>query len=325
MAVSSLLLLFLLSLSSLTADGMLTSNYYQKSCPRVEEIIRNVVIQKQITNPTTAGGTLRLFFHDCFTQGCDASILITSTPFNKAERDAEINLSLPGDGFDAIVRSKMELELTCPGVVSCADILTIATRDLVRLVGGPYYNVKLGRKDGLISQASRVPGNLPLPTMPVTELVSLFASRGFSIGEMVALVGAHTIGFSHCKNFAKRLYNFSPGSTVDPSMNPRYAQGLQKACANYTKNPTISAFNDIMTPNKFDNMYYQNLPKGLGLLASDQALYQDPRTRGFVRLFASNQTAFFDAFVEAIDKLGMVGVKVGMEGEIRRRCDAFNS
>ncbi|XP_049932739.1 peroxidase 31 isoform X2 [Nymphaea colorata] len=325
MDVPSLLLLFLLSLSSLSADGMLTSNYYQKSCPRVEEIIRNVVIQKQITNPTTAGGTLRLFFHDCFVQGCDASILITSTPFNKAERDADINLSLPGDGFDAIVRSKMELELTCPGVVSCADILTIATRDLVRLVGGPYYTVKLGRKDGLISQASRVPGNLPLPTMPVTELASLFSSKGFSIGEMTALVGAHTIGFSHCKEFVKRLYNFSHGSTVDPSMNPQYAQGLQKACANYIKNPTISAFNDIMTPNKFDNEFYQNLPKGLGLLASDQALYSDPRTRGFVRLFASNQTAFFDAFVKAIDKLSMVEVKVGRQGEIRRRCDEFNS
>ncbi|KAF3796575.1 Peroxidase 63 [Nymphaea thermarum] len=187
--------------------------------------------------------------------------------------------------------------------------------------GGPYYKVRLGRKDGRVSDASRVDSNLPLPTMTVTQLASVFAAKGFSIGEMVALIGAHTIGFSHCKEFAKRLYSFSRASPVDPSMNTVLSQALQKACANYTKDPTMSVFNDVMTPGKFDNMYYQNLEKGLGLLASDQVLYADPRTKVFVELFARNQTAFFNAFVDAMDKLSIVGVKVGRKGEVRKRCD----
>lgn len=299
-------------------------NYYQKSCPRFSQIMQDTITNKQITSPTTAAATLRLFFHDCFIEGCDASVLVSSTPFNKAERDADMNLSLPGDGFDVVVRAKTALELACPGVVSCADILAVATRDLVTMVGGPFYKVPLGRRDGLVSRANRVEGNLPRPTMSISQIISIFAVRGFSVQEMVALSGAHTIGFSHCKEFSSGIYNYSRSSQSNPSYNPRFAEGLRKACSDYQKNPTLSVFNDIMTPNKFDNMYYQNLPKGLGLLATDHTMATDPRTRQFTDLYAKNQSAFFEAFGRAMEKLGLYGIKTGRRGEIRRRCDALN-
>ncbi|KAL0009191.1 hypothetical protein SO802_010693 [Lithocarpus litseifolius] len=38
-------------------------------------------------------------------------------------------------GFDKIDSIKEELEKACPGVVSCADIVSIATRDGIMLVG----------------------------------------------------------------------------------------------------------------------------------------------------------------------------------------------
>ncbi len=79
-------------------------------------------------------GIFDLYFGFGFWQGCDASVLLASTPGNQAERDAPINLSLPGDAFDAVTKAKTALEKICPGVVSCADILAIATRDLVRMV-----------------------------------------------------------------------------------------------------------------------------------------------------------------------------------------------
>ena len=316
------LLLFLSGISS--SESKLNVNYYQKSCPNFERIMQDAITSKQINSPTTAAGTLRLFFHDCMVDGCDASVLISSNAFNTAERDADINLSLPGDAFDLIVRAKTSLELTCPGIVSCADILALATRDLVTMVGGPYYDVQLGRKDGLVSQASRVEGNLPRANMTMDQLIAIFAAKGFSIQEMVALSGGHTIGFSHCKEFSNRIFNYSSTSDIDPAFHPKFAQALRNVCANYQRDTAMSAFNDVMTPNKFDNMYYQNLPRGLGLLSSDNVLVTDPRTKPFVELYATNQKAFFNDFAHAMEKLSVRGIKTGRKGEVRRRCDAFN-
>ncbi|MQL86817.1 hypothetical protein Taro_019343 [Colocasia esculenta] len=192
------------------------------------------------------------------------------------------------------------------------------------MLGGPFYSVVLGRKDSLVSRADRVEGHLPRPNNTVSLLIALFAQRGFSAQELVALSGAHTVGFAHCKEFAGRM-GLEASGKVDPTVNPRYADGIKKACADYAHRPTIAVFNDLMTPNKFDNMYFQNILRGLGLLASDQALASDPRTRPFVQLYAANQTAFFNDFVRAIEKLSVYGVKIGRFGEVRRRCDQFNS
>lgn len=306
------------------AAPRLNTNHYRKSCPRFEQIVQDTITSKQIASPTTAAATLRLFFHDSILNGCDGSVLLSSTPFNRAERDADINLSLPGDGFDVVVRAKTALELACPNTVSCADILAVATRDLIVTLGGPFYSVPLGRKDSRLSRASDVDGNLPKPTMPISQIIEIFARRGFSVQEMVALSGAHTVGFSHCKEFSDGIYNYSKTAQCDPQYNPRFAAGLQNACADYHNNPTLSVFNDIMTPNKFDNIYFQNLAKGLGLLKSDHGLNSDPATRPFVEMYAKDENKFFRDFALAMQKLSVYGVKTGRAGEIRRRCDQIN-
>ncbi|KAL9675239.1 hypothetical protein QQ045_003440 [Rhodiola kirilowii] len=322
-----LLVVLLLGISSnfSKTESKLTENYYQKTCPRFHEIVKNVITEKQTASPTTAAATLRLFFHDCMVDGCDASILITSNAFNKAERDAEDNLSLPGDGFDVVTRVKTSLELECPNIVSCSDILAVAARDLVTMVGGPFYPIRLGRKDGLESNVSRVAGNVAKPNMSMHQIIAFFASKGFTVQELVALLGAHTIGFSHCSQFSHRIFNYSKKTESDPAYYPKYAEALRKLCANYKKDQSLSAFNDVMTPGKFDNMYYQNLQRGLGLLASDHAMTVDNRTKGFVDLYASNQAAFFKDFARAMEKVSVYKVKTGKKGEVRHRCDAFNN
>lgn len=305
-------------------ESTLTAAYYDKTCPELKSIVANIISTKQIEDPTTAAATLRLFFHDCMVEGCDASLLISSNSFNIAERDADINIPLSGDSFDVITRAKTAIEIQCPNTVSCADILAIATRDLIVMVGGPFYEVRLGRKDGLISQASRVAGNLATSSMSVSEMISMFAAKGLTKKDLVALSGAHTIGFSHCNEFIDRLYNFSKTSDIDPTYNRRYAEALRKLCANYTTDIGMAAFNDVVTPGKFDNMYFMNLQRGLGLLSTDQALYADTRTKPLVDLYAQNQTAFFQDFADAMERVSVYNIKMGSKGEIRRRCDSFN-
>lgn len=327
--LSLIIIFFFFFTSTITttySSQPLTLDYYKQSCPKFEQIVQDTTINKQISSPTTAAAALRLFFHDCFVTGCDASILISSTPRNgAAERDADINLSLPGDAFDVVVRAKTALELTCPNTVSCSDILAVATRNLVVQTGGPYYNVLLGRKDALRSSAADVAGQLPRPNMTMDQIIGIFKSKGFSIRETVALSGAHTIGFSHCKEFSDILYHYSKTMQSDPSYYGEFAKALRNACSDYLENPALSVFNDVMTPNKFDNVYYGNVKKGLGLLKSDHALGSDYRTRGFVELYEKDQNVFFKDFASAMQKLSLVGVKTGKNnGEVRRRCDAFN-
>ncbi|CAL9230227.1 unnamed protein product [Arabidopsis halleri] len=304
------------------SNAQLSENYYASTCPNVELIVKQAVNTKFQQTPTTAPATLRMFFHDCFVEGCDASVLIASDN-EDAEKDASDNKSLAGDGFDTVIKAKTAVESQCPGVVSCADILALAARDVVVLVGGPEFKVELGRRDGLVSQASRVTGKLPEPGLDVRGLVQMFASNGLSLTDMVALSGAHTIGSSHCNRFANRLYNFSTFMPVDPTLDPAYAQQLMKTCPRGGADPDavvdIDPSRDI-----FDNLYYQNLVARKGLFTSDQALFNDLSSQATVIRFANNAEEFYAAFSSAMRNLGRVGVKVGSEGEIRRDCSAFN-
>ncbi|OVA17485.1 Plant peroxidase [Macleaya cordata] len=247
-----------------------------------------------------------------------------ASPNNDAEKDAPDNLSLAGDGFDTVIKAKKAVEASCPGVVSCADILAIAARDVVVLSGGPSFNVELGRLDGFISQASRVAGNLPEPDSDLDKLNSMFRRNNLNQIDMIALSGAHTVGFSHCNRFAKRLYSFTPSSPVDPTLDPDYAQQLMGACPRNV-DPIIAIDMDPVTPRIFDNVYYQNLVAGKGLFTSDQVLFTDMASRSTVNDFATNPLNFNGAFANGMRNLGRVGVKTGSQGEIRRDCTAFNS
>lgn len=66
-------------------------------------------------------------------QGCDGSVLLDDTISLQGEKKASANVNSL-KGFEIIDRIKNKLESECPGIVSCADILTVAARDAVILV-----------------------------------------------------------------------------------------------------------------------------------------------------------------------------------------------
>ncbi|KAL5549258.1 hypothetical protein UlMin_004489 [Ulmus minor] len=318
--VSIFLSFFLIS----TASAQLSRDFYKNTCPNVESIVKSAVTNKFRQTFVTAPATLRLFFHDCFVRGCDASVLLAS-PNNNAEKDHPDNLSLAGDGFDTVIKAKAALDndSRCKNKVSCADILALATRDVVVLTGGPNYPVELGRRDGRISTIASVQRQLPHPEFNLDQLNAIFATHGLTQTDMIALSGAHTIGFSHCNRFSKRIFNFSPRSPIDPTLNTAYAFQLRQMCP-LRVDPRIAINMDPTTSRTFDNVYFKNLQQGKGLFTSDQILFTDTRSRAIVNSFASNGAAFNQAFINAMTKLGRVGVLTGRQGEIRLDCSTVN-
>lgn len=297
-------------------DG-LNMNYYIMTCPFAEVIVKNTVNRALQDDPTLAAALLRMHFHDCFIEGCDASILLDSTKDNTAEKDSPANLSLKG--YEIIDDAKEELEQQCPGVVSCADILAMAARDAVFFAGGPVYDIPKGRKDGRRSKIEDTI-NLPAPTLNASELIRMFGQHGFTAQEMVVLSGAHTLGVARCASFKHRLSNFDSSHDVDPTLDAQFLKSLSKTCSggDNAQQPFDS------TRNAFDNDYFNQLQRKAGVLFSDQTLFVNSRTRGIVNGYALNQAMFFFEFQQAMVKMSLLDVKDGSKGEVRANCRKNN-
>eukprot|EP01018_Ginkgo_biloba_P009036 Gb_37296 [translate_table: standard] len=305
-------------------DG-LSWSFYKESCPKLESIVEkriNVYLKQDITQ---AAGLLRLHFHDCFVQGCDASVLLDGSTSGPGEQDAPPNLTLREKAFKIIDDIKNAVEAACSGVVSCADILALAARDSVKKAGGPKYRVPLGRRDGLnFANLSTTLANLPPPSSNVTGLMSVLGPKGFSLTNLVALSGGHTIGIGHCTSFDNRLYNTSTGTRQrNPTLDQSFAKKLYSVCP-AVNNAVNSTHLDVRSPNVFDNKYYVDLLNKQTLFTSDQSLYTDARTRDIVKSFALDQTVFFKNFVLGMLKMGQLNVLTGSQGEIRSNCSVRN-
>ncbi|XP_055835273.1 peroxidase 44-like [Solanum dulcamara] len=314
-----LLLLFFLCISlhlAAIVSAQLQVGFYNTKarCPPAETIVRDTVRSQFSKDRSITAALLRMYFHDCFVRGCDASILIDSknTKNKKSEKDAGANGSVRG--YELIDQIKSKLEATCSMTVSCADIIALATRDAVALAGGPSYIISTGRRDGLVSDPSQV--NLPGPSLTVPQAFQSFKSKGFTINEMVTLLGGHTVGITHCSFIqGDRL------SRADGSMDIKLFSTLRKTC-NSKGDPSV--FLDQNTSFVVDNSFYKQLRLKKGILKVDQLLASDKSTAGIVSNFASNPRAFQQAFANALIKLGNTQVLVGKSGEIRKNCRAFN-
>ncbi|KAG0482167.1 hypothetical protein HPP92_010251 [Vanilla planifolia] len=226
------LFLFILC-SPYLSSSQLSPSFYALSCPNVELLVRDSVRSASNADPSLLGKLLRLLFHDCIVeflpvslQGCDASVLVAG---NGTERSDPANLSL--GGFEAVDAAKKLVDLFCPGIVSCADVLVLAARDAVAIAGGPSVEVPLGRRDGRVSLASNVRPNMVDTSFSLDEMAHLFSAKGLSMEDLIALSGAHTIGSAHCSAFSERFKEDANGNLVpiDGSIEENYAMELIKS------------------------------------------------------------------------------------------------
>lgn len=299
--------------------AILRVGFYDTSCPQAESIVRQAVQDRLGVDNSVTAALVRMYFHDCFVRGCDASILIDSTSTNQTEKDAFANLTVRG--YELIDLIKFNLEITCPQTVSCADIIALATRDSVALAGGPQYNIPTGRRDGLISRADEV--DLPGPASTVSQAQQAFRTRGMTINDMVVLLGGHSIGVTHCSFFQDRLTNFQGTGGPDPTMDPDLVTDLTNTCgSDPNSDPTV--FLDENSSFVLDNEYYNQIMNNRGLLEIDQELALDRSTSGIAQRLAADNALFGQSFAKAMVKLGSLQVLEGNAGEIRTNCRMFN-
>ncbi|CAM8888811.1 unnamed protein product [Rhodiola kirilowii] len=324
MALPFTLLLLILTISiSATVHGQTRVGFYATTCPRAESIIKSTVQTHFSSDPSIAPGLLRMHFHDCFVRGCDASLLLDGS---NAEKTSPPNLSVRG--YEVINDAKSQLEAACPGVVSCADIITVATRDAVVMSGGLSWTVPTGRRDGTVSLASEV--NLPGPTDSIESQLKTFTDKGLTAQDLVTLVGGHTIGTTQCQFFSYRLYNFSTltSTGADPALDPTFVTALRTLCPQNGDGTKRVAL-DTGSQNRFDTSFYANLRSGKGVLESDQMLWSDTTMKPFVQRYLGIRGLlglnFGVEFGRAMVKMGNIGVKTGTtQGEIRKVCSAIN-
>ncbi|XP_021909810.1 peroxidase 67-like, partial [Carica papaya] len=199
--------LCLLLLLSNNSYAQLSPDFYAETCPKVLVTVRSVLRDAVAKEPRMGASLLRLHFHDCFVNGCDASVLLDDTPTFVGEKTAVANNNSLR-GYEVVDAIKVKLEEVCPGIVSCADILAIAARDSVVLLGGPNWIVKLGRRDSkTASLASANSGVIPPPSATLNQLINRFQAQGLSPTDLIALTGGHTIGKIRCVLFRDRIYN----------------------------------------------------------------------------------------------------------------------
>ncbi|KAL6899103.1 hypothetical protein ACP4OV_005761 [Aristida adscensionis] len=309
----------------------------------VQAAVRKEVENAIRSSPRVGAALIRLLFHDCWVNGCDASVLLDETPTDgtNTEKKAVNNIGLAGFDLIDTIKSKVGDD------VSCADIIVFAARDAASILscGNITYSVAGGRRDGVLSSAAVADANLPASTFNFTELRDNFAApnggRNFSVEELVALTGAHSIGVAHLSSYADRLVN----ETATP-IDDQYSAALNKTTPvdqlGQGNNPTVhnnvrdetdefqkdAGYDPVaigVNPrrNVLDNSFFPNTLQNKVLFKSDWVLRTDPGAAKKLNEYAGNPRQWSSDFAAAMAKLSNQPA-VGNNLEIRKNCRSTN-
>ncbi|CAJ1948450.1 unnamed protein product [Sphenostylis stenocarpa] len=312
---SVVLYAFVFATFATTAFSSLSPDYYDYSCPNALSTIRSVVEAAVQKEKRMGASLLRLHFHDCFVNGCDGSILLDPSPTIDSEKNARPNFK-SARGFEVVDEIKQAVEAACgKPVVSCADILAVAARDSVVALGGPTWEVRLGRRDSTTASREAADANIPAPFFSLSELINNFKSHGLNDKDLVVLSGGHAIGFASCATFRDHIYN-------DSNINHRFAKELKYICPKEGGDSNLAPLDH--TAAQFDSAYFSDLVHKKGILHSDQELFNGGSTDALVKRYSQNSLAFHKDFAKSMIKMGNIKPLTGNKGEIRLDCRKVN-
>ncbi|KAH9626487.1 hypothetical protein KSS87_020189 [Heliosperma pusillum] len=271
--------------------GLFTPNFYDNSCPQVNDVVMSVLDNAIAQDPRMAASLLRLHFHDCFVKGCEASVLLDNSPSFMSEKNAVPNANSLR-GFES---------------------------------GGPSWELPLGRRDSTTAYFNLANTTIPAPVFNVQQLLQNFLSRGLDAVDLVSLSGGHTLGLARCTNFKKRLYNQNGNNQPDATIEMTFLNELRGVCPPSGGDNNLTPL-DYATPRSFDNSYFKLILEGRGLLFSDQQLYSGnfPIVTQLVNLYAQDENLFFNDFARSMVKMGNLSPLLGNDGEIRQNCHRVN-
>ncbi|KAJ4883973.1 heme peroxidase protein [Raphanus sativus] len=116
-----------------------------------------------------------------------------------------------------------------------------------------------------------------------------------------------------------RCSRFNVKSRVFPSAEIKVSERWRCECKD-----TVGLESQFL----FDDQIFRNIRDGKGVIKSDSVLYQDNDMKNIIDSYLarneSSEANFAADFAEAVVKMGAIGVKTNVEGEIRRICNATN-
>jgi adenylate cyclase len=224
---------------------------------RVRRRLRSVICRR--TGPMI----LRLVYHDAVTFDP-----VTNTGgMNGSIRFPE-ELALPENkGLDKAIDLLAPVKLEFSDI-SWADLISLAGAVAVQQSGGPDIGVPLGRAD---AEEADPPGRLPRPDEPWDPLRDRLIAMGFTMEELVALCGAHTVGRVNGVPFTENPFHFS---------------------------------------NEYFRLLLLDEPAKKHMLGSDRAMANDEQCREYIEAFAIDEGLFFRKFASGYRKLTLLGTGI---------------
>jgi catalase (peroxidase I) len=174
---------------------------------------------------------------------------------------------------------------------SYADLWTLAGVVAVEEMGGPKIPWRPGRSDHV--DGSKVPpnGRLPDAAQGQDHVRAVFYRMGFNDQEIVALLGAHTLGRCH----VDRSGYHGPWTRAPTTFSNEFFRVLKEE-------------QWAVHSNQIGKKQFANQAKDLMMLPADMALVADPEFKKWVDIYAKDKDRFFADFAKAFSKLLELGV-----------------